>query len=252
MSKEIALMVLAGGMGTRLGLKDKPKPLAIVGDRPILDWTLETLEQLPVQQTVIVVGHMGEKIVQRYNSRENVKFARQGILMGNASAVLFGIDKLSSTVKDILVIQGDDSAFLTKSTLFNLIEKHKEEENISTLLLTKDLNRNLHKHFYATDSRGKIVGRMTISGESFLNRQESYFNTGTLCLNVKFAKAQIPHLVPRRGREIEIPQLVSLALEKELSVGFVEAREGEWLSINTLEGLRIASERMASLLLLDE
>ena len=238
-------MVLAGGMGTRLGLKDKPKPLAIVGDRPILDWTLETLEQLPVQQTVIVVGHMGEKIIQRYSSRANVEFARQGILMGNASAVLFGIGKLSSTVKDILVIQGDDSAFLTKGTLLNLMEKHKEEENFATLLLTRDLNRNLHKHFYTTDSRGRIIGRIMVSGESFLNRQGCYFNTGTLCLNVKFAKAQIPHLVPRKNYEIEIPDLVNLALEKELNVGFVEAREGEWLSINTLEGLRIASERIA-------
>lgn len=58
-------VILAGGLGTRLGVRtrDVPKALLPVAGRPFLAWLLEALTRSGLSQVVLCIGHHGEQIV---------------------------------------------------------------------------------------------------------------------------------------------------------------------------------------------
>ena len=61
----IAVCILAGGLGTRLGarVKDTPKPLIEVAGKPVLLHQLDLLRGAP--RVVLCVGYLGERIEAR-------------------------------------------------------------------------------------------------------------------------------------------------------------------------------------------
>ncbi|MGH3777352.1 MAG: NTP transferase domain-containing protein [Pseudonocardiaceae bacterium] len=50
-------VVLAAGLGSRLGSQDRPKPLILVNGTPILHRALSNLASVGVREVVIVIGH---------------------------------------------------------------------------------------------------------------------------------------------------------------------------------------------------
>jgi D-glycero-D-manno-heptose 1,7-bisphosphate phosphatase len=64
---------LAAGEGTRLGslTATTPKPLLPVSGKPFLDYLLEDAKRFGITHVVILVGHLGEHIQNRYEGKEN-------------------------------------------------------------------------------------------------------------------------------------------------------------------------------------
>ncbi len=60
-------VVLAGGMGSRLGALTErmPKPLLPCGDRPFLAWLLREFVRFGVTEFVLLTGHLAEEIEAR-------------------------------------------------------------------------------------------------------------------------------------------------------------------------------------------
>ena len=60
-------LILAAGMGTRLGqyTNDIPKVMVEVNDRPLIFYALERLYEQGVRETIIVVGYMKEYIMEK-------------------------------------------------------------------------------------------------------------------------------------------------------------------------------------------
>jgi glucose-1-phosphate thymidylyltransferase len=61
-------VVLAAGKGTRLRplTEDKPKVLVEVDDRPILADVFDTLIDVGINEFVVVVGYLKERIIERF------------------------------------------------------------------------------------------------------------------------------------------------------------------------------------------
>ena len=62
-------VILAGGRGERLRpLTDRiPKPMAPVNGIPFLDYLLQSLVQIGIKRVLLLVGYLGEVIVDRYS-----------------------------------------------------------------------------------------------------------------------------------------------------------------------------------------
>jgi len=58
-------VILAGGLGTRLGARtrDLPKALLPIAGRPFLAWLAEALRRSGYRQLVLCIGHYGEQII---------------------------------------------------------------------------------------------------------------------------------------------------------------------------------------------
>jgi dTDP-glucose pyrophosphorylase len=102
-------LVMAGGLGTRLGERTKttPKPLLTVGGRPILDHILSSLESAGVPEVFVSVHYLAEQIESFVDTRSNratVRVIREDERRGTIGALA----QLPRPRRDtVLVMNGD-------------------------------------------------------------------------------------------------------------------------------------------------
>ena len=103
---------MAGGQGTRLRELTKdliPKPMIEICGRPLLQWQIENLKENGINDIIVVVGHLSERIVtnndlDKFNNI--VSYYIEDKPLGTAGALL--------QIKDIL----EDEFFLIYGDLF--------------------------------------------------------------------------------------------------------------------------------------
>ncbi|HYP98282.1 MAG TPA: sugar phosphate nucleotidyltransferase [Polyangiaceae bacterium] len=106
-------VILAGGLGTRLGARtrDLPKALVPIAGRPFLAWLVESLERNGYRQLVLCIGHYGEQIIDFLGNGAafgvEVSYSKDGErLLGTGGAIRQALsrDLLAET---FLVTYGD-------------------------------------------------------------------------------------------------------------------------------------------------
>lgn len=87
-------VILAGGLGTRMGpaCREIPKAMLPVGGRPFLEVQLELLRRGGVDEVVLCVGHLSEKIEEHFQDGRaygiSLLYSREeGELLGTAGAL---------------------------------------------------------------------------------------------------------------------------------------------------------------------
>ncbi|MBO6087235.1 HAD-IIIA family hydrolase [bacterium] len=60
------LVIIAGGKGTRLGLKDIPKPMALIDDKPLLEHQIELAKKYDINEIFILSGHLSNVITDYF------------------------------------------------------------------------------------------------------------------------------------------------------------------------------------------
>ncbi|MFB6226331.1 MAG: NTP transferase domain-containing protein, partial [Candidatus Paceibacteria bacterium] len=133
----VAAVILAAGKGTRLNCEEIPKVMLKLNGKPMVDHTVENLEQagFSSRDIMMVVGFQKHKVKKYFNGR--VSFADQDEQLGTAHAAFLGMKKLPENIDEVLVLGGDDSAFYKPDTLQSLIEHHTSSDSVLTLLSTK-------------------------------------------------------------------------------------------------------------------
>ncbi|MEM4510837.1 MAG: NDP-sugar synthase [Pyrobaculum sp.] len=100
-------VVLAAGLGTRLRPLTFfiPKPLAIVVDRPLIDYVLEWLRRNKVDE-IAVVGHYMQQVLEKYleEFHPDVVFFKSRKLLGTAGQLYYAKDWVKG---DVFLINSD-------------------------------------------------------------------------------------------------------------------------------------------------
>jgi histidinol-phosphate phosphatase family protein len=85
------LVIIAGGKGTRLGLKDIPKPMVEVGGKPLLEHHIGLAKRYAIKNIYILSGHLSEVIADYFgNGRKfgvNIMHVTENSPLGTAGAV---------------------------------------------------------------------------------------------------------------------------------------------------------------------
>ena len=85
-------VVLCGGLGTRLRkiVKDVPKPMAPVGDKPFLAFVLEYLKKQNIKRVILAVSYKYE-VIQQYFGGEflgmEIVYSIEKIPLGTGGAI---------------------------------------------------------------------------------------------------------------------------------------------------------------------
>ncbi|MBC7907748.1 MAG: nucleotidyltransferase family protein [Rhodospirillaceae bacterium] len=108
--REIDVVVLAGGLGTRLQgvLGDVPKVLAPIHGRPFLDHLVDWLAGFGARRVVLCLGHLADKVVAHVASRPNpldIVPVIEPQPLGTAGALRLARPQLTSD--PVLVMNGD-------------------------------------------------------------------------------------------------------------------------------------------------
>jgi N-acetyl-alpha-D-muramate 1-phosphate uridylyltransferase len=106
----LPVVILAGGMGTRIAPKymNIPKALIPVLGRPFLSWKLNELESQGVSEVILILGK-GEAAIREYigGGYQNMKitiFSDGGTLLGTAGAIRKQIENLP---EEFILTYGD-------------------------------------------------------------------------------------------------------------------------------------------------
>ena len=132
MSEQIKAVVLAAGKGTRLQQEGitLPKVMRRAAGRPLLDYVLESLDFLPREDIVLVVGYRKEDVLAAY---PGYPAAEQSPQLGTGHAVQCALPLLEGFGGDVLVCYGD-MPLMRRETYESLMRTHREEGNWCTLL----------------------------------------------------------------------------------------------------------------------
>ncbi len=101
-------VIIAGGKGTRLGLSDVPKPMALVGGIPVIEHQIRLARRYGYIDIIILAGYLAEVIIgylgdgSRYDVR--IEYVVEEKPLGTGGALLQLAGKL---VDDFMVLYGD-------------------------------------------------------------------------------------------------------------------------------------------------
>lgn len=130
-------LVLAAGKGTRMR-SERAKVLHEIEGKSLLGHVLDTAHRLPLEQTIVVVGHQAN-VVREAHQAWPISYAVQEPQLGTGHAVLVARELLQAAFLEdrenwhLLVLYGD-VPLLRASTLSELMERHLLEAAGVTVL----------------------------------------------------------------------------------------------------------------------
>jgi dTDP-glucose pyrophosphorylase/tagatose-1,6-bisphosphate aldolase non-catalytic subunit AgaZ/GatZ len=177
-------VILAGGLGERIKpvLKEIPKVLAPINESPFIEYVLLWLKKNGVTDIILCTGHKGELIENEIGDGKkygmNITYSREESPLGTGGALVNAKKFLNET---FILVNGD---CIIESDIQRAITKHKEEEAISTIILTKSLNPE-HQEIIHTEKEGEvskvleILSRGTEEHNEFVKKNKNiYCNSG--------------------------------------------------------------------------
>jgi len=132
MSRELRIIILAAGKGTRMN-SDLPKVLHKLNGKALLDFVLDESKLLNPKETIVVVGFKKEQVISHTKHRANLKYATQMEQLGTGHAVLQTGDLLKNKEGHILILYGDVPN-IKESTLRPIIDDHLINNRDLTLI----------------------------------------------------------------------------------------------------------------------
>jgi len=127
-------LILAGGKGTRLRPLSctRPKLLFPLLNKPLLDWTIESLAITGLSGVTLAVKHMAEIFMQRYGKSKRgmkITYSKEKRPMGTGGAIKYA-EQLIGYEEPFLVLNGD---IFTKIDYKKLLKKHAENNALATI-----------------------------------------------------------------------------------------------------------------------
>ena len=123
--------MLAGGFGTRLRsvVSEVPKPMAIIGDKPFLEYVLQYLQKNEIKRVILAVGYKWKIIKEYFGDKfENIElvYSVEDEPLGTGGAIKKAMNQVKNS--QVYIINGD--------TLFDVDLKSLFLEDNSKLILS--------------------------------------------------------------------------------------------------------------------
>jgi bifunctional UDP-N-acetylglucosamine pyrophosphorylase/glucosamine-1-phosphate N-acetyltransferase len=126
MANDLAAVVMAGGLGTRMK-SATPKHLHPLLGRRMVDWVLRAAKDAGVERIVVVASP------DTADAYDGVEVVVQETPLGTGDAVRSAQDALAGFAGDVLVLNGDVPA-LTADLIGALLDTHRREKAAATVL----------------------------------------------------------------------------------------------------------------------
>lgn len=132
----VTAVIMAGGFGTRLRplTNDVPKPLLPVGDRPLMERTIERLRRSGIRRVNVATHYLSDKITDHFgDGREfgvEMHYVTEDRPLGTAGALRL----MESPKGPMLVVNGD---ILTGVNFQDMLAYHRQSGAVATVGVRK-------------------------------------------------------------------------------------------------------------------
>lgn len=172
--KEIDLIILCGGKGTRLGKLTKkiPKPLIKFNNIPFLDYLINYYKKYPINKIYLLAGYRGEEIFKRYHNKKfnfiDCEVVIEKKPLGTAGCLIQLKQKLS---KNFMVINGDS---FVNYDFGKIIQNENFKKN--KVLLVKNHNYKSNRKLSTLSIKNKKITYSKNSKKNLMNAGIYFFN----------------------------------------------------------------------------
>ncbi len=228
-------IILAGGKGTRIEPYSIviPKPLAPIGERPILDIIIHQLAHHGLKDIVLTTGYLSELTKAYVDSRKqdfkdvNIEYVREEEPTGTAGSLRL-VPDLNET---FLVMNGD---LLTTLNYNELIDYHKQHGGILTIAMHKKRIK-IDLGVMEADSDNQLI--------SYLEKPEK---TYSVSMGIYVYEPKALEYIQQGDTYLDFPHLVQRLLENKEKV-VVYPSEDFWFDLGNHEDFSKAQKEFENL-----
>lgn len=216
------VVLMAGGQGIRLKpiTDGRPKPLVVVGDKPLMENILEAFIGHQFRNFYISVNYMADKIRDHFGDGSNwgvrVRYLEETEKLGTAGA----LGLLPGRPEHPLIVMNGD--VLTKVDFRNLLDYHNRRKATATVCIRE-------YDFQVPFGVVRLDGDL-ITGIDEKPVQSYFVNAGIYVLDPQV----LDHVEP--GSPLDMPTLLERLMADGLSVAAFPVRE-YWVDIGQMDDL---------------
>lgn len=208
-------LIMAGGFGKRLRplTEELPKPMLPVGDRPLMERTIEQLRQAGIKRVQISTHYMKEKISDYFGDGKEfgveLNYVTEDKPLGTAGA----LGLLEKPDEPLLVINGD---ILTRLDFGAMLDFHRQHE--------ADLTLAVRQYEFRVPYGVVETDGLNVIHISEKPKVQNFVNAGIYLLN-----PGVQRFIPQ-SRRFDMPDLIARLIEENRRVICFPVRE-YWMDI---------------------
>ena len=195
------LVILAGGLGTRLSEETRkiPKPMVKVGKIPIIQHIINYYEKFNVKEVIICAGYKKEIINKYFKNNKHIKVCDTGLKTQSGSRLL-RVKKYLESDENFFMTYGDGLSNININKLMNFHTNNKKTATLSAV-------RPIPRFGHLTIKKNLVV---RFKEKDILS--EGWINGGFFVLNKKI----FTYINDKNNCIFEREPLVKLADDKQL------------------------------------
>ncbi len=243
MKKNVTVVILAAGLGTRMKSK-KAKVLHEAGGDTLLNHIIRAaLHVAPAERIIAVVGHQAEQ-VRASVTEEGIRFAEQKEQKGTGHAVLCARPEAEAESGQLLILNGD-GPLLRPETLLKLVETAQAPGKASGgAIVTTETTDPTGYGRIVRDAHGLVAAIVEQKSANAEQAKIREINPGLYCFDAKYFWQYISEVTPNNAaKEYYLTDMIEILTRHGHPVTPVlVADESELLGINTRVELAFADK----------
>ena len=244
---KVAAVVLAAGKGTRIGQR-LPKVIYPIVGKPMLYYCLELTKKIPIEDVFVVVGYKSTDVEASIRS-EKVCYVEQKEQLGTGHAAQTAIRAFPKGINEVIVFNGDDSAFFEVGTIRDYLESH-HKSNAKISFMSCKVENPFGLGRIIRDKDEKVLGIIEEKMASDEEKKINEVNVGCYVFDKDWFLSSIKKVTKNVTGEYYITDLIAIAIAGGEKVNNYKLSDNdEWRGINNQEELKAANDFMLNRLI---
>jgi UDP-N-acetylglucosamine diphosphorylase/glucosamine-1-phosphate N-acetyltransferase len=243
MNIEIAVIILAAGLGTRMK-SNKAKVLHEICGKPMINYVAEAAVKIAGDNVVLVVGHQADKVRETLSKLGTFRFAHQEEQLGTGHAVLCALPHIPDQCSEVVILCGD-VPLIKPGTLSGLLKSHSDKKRDLSVLAVRLADPTGYGRILL-DENGRVQGIVEESDATSQQKRIRLINTGIFCIKKEFLLGAVPQIKSDNAQgEIYFTDIVEIAYKEKKHIGVtIGGQLLEVTGINTIEELKKVERAM--------
>jgi UDP-N-acetylglucosamine diphosphorylase/glucosamine-1-phosphate N-acetyltransferase len=243
--KDLAIVILAAGLGKRMNNPDLPKVMSKLMNRPLIDYVLEEAQKIGPKKIVLVVGYHKELVIDFVKNLDydNTYFVEQKEQLGTGHAVMQAKEELADFDGNVLVLCGDVPLIRSK-TLIKLITNHNNKEADVSVLSAIVKDPTGYGRIFRNWDTGEFTKIVEQKDADTNIKRIREVNSGVFVVDSKLLFSALDEVSNTNSQgEYYLTDIAEILKNKDMNViAFPAADPSELVGVNSPEQLAEAEE----------